>query len=156
MSSHVYLKLTSATHGAFPGTSMQKGFEDQIPLVNTYHHLEKISGATGRSRATATISPFVITKKIDKTSPMLFLSWTLNDLFSQFKLSYYRPRPMGAFAIDYTVELFDAKIIRIEQLMVSAEAHDLTERETVSFVFGRMVLRYDGGYEAEITNNQLA
>lgn len=151
MSSHIYLKLTSGTHGAFPGTTKQKGFEDQIPVSNTYHQVEKNPGTKSVSRAALSVGPYLITKKIDKTSPMFFLSWRLNDKFSEFRLGYYRPKSSGVFTLDYSVELYDARIIKIEQVMVSADTPDLPERETVSFEFGKMVLRYeDGGYEAEI------
>lgn len=153
MSSHIYLKLNSNSHGEFPGTAKQRGFEDQIPINSTHHEVQKVQASTGRSRSAFSVGPFVIHKKIDKTSPMLFLCWRLNDRISQFKLGYYRPKSSGVFALDYSVELFDASIVKIEQIMASTDMPDLSERETVSFEFNRMVLRYEeGGYEAEILN----
>lgn len=156
MSALIFLKLSSTAHGFFPGTATLKGFENQIQVSSTHHIVEKNPGVRTVSRAALSIAPFVITKKIDKTSPLLFLCWRQGEKITSFKLSYYRPRASGVFAVDYTVELFDAKIARIEQAMVSSEARDLVEREDVSFEFGKMVLRYeDGGYEAEIANNHL-
>lgn len=154
MSSHIYLRLSSTTQGAFPGTTQQKGFENQIPIVHTYHQVDRIPGTGSRLRSAPSVVPFVITKKIDKTSPIFFLCWRLNDKFTQFKLSYYRPKSSGVFGLDYSVELFDAKIIKIEQVMVSTDTPDLSERETVSFHFTKMILRYEeGGIETEILNN---
>ena len=155
MAGLLFLKISSSNVGEFIGPSTQQGFENQIPLISTFHQVESSVGTRTISRNVSIHHPFSITKLVDQSSPLFYGAWYMNVKITSFKVSYLKPNPMGELAVVYTVELFDAKIVKIEQTLASPNLAQPIEAEKIAFTYQRMLIRHaNGGIEQEIKNNQ--
>ena len=93
MALNAYLKLKGQTQGSIKGSVTQKGRENTIMVIAVSHEIvsprDLASGqATGRRQH----HPFVITKELDKSSPLLYNALCTNENITQFELQFFRPK----------------------------------------------------------------
>jgi type VI secretion system secreted protein Hcp len=96
-----------------------------------------------------THSPITITKRIDRSSPVLH-SVLCNNEVVEVTIKFYRPNPAGDGTTEqfYTIELKQGRISSIKTISpncVDDSTANLPAMEEVSFVFGEIAWRYSSG-----------
>lgn len=155
MAGLLFLKISSSISGNFPGVATHKGFENQIPLLSTQHFVEHLP-ATGstRIRQSPTHGNFIISKLVDRSSPLFYNAWYRNEMISQFKVSYLKQNATGVLAVAYEVELTGARVMRVAQTLAEPSNTRLEELEEISFTYTSISFRHlDGNIEVELNNN---
>jgi len=149
MALNAYLKLQGQTQGQIKGSVTQKG------MVIAAHH-EVVSPrdpASGLPTGKRMHKPFVITKELDKASPLLYNVLTNNENITEWELKFYRPSATGAEQQHYTVKLTNANIAAIHFKMENNKNPELmryAEYEEVAFTYQRIEWTWmDGGITAE-------
>jgi len=97
--------------------------------------------------------PFVITKELDKSSPLLYSVLTQNETVVDWELQFWTPSSTGAERQHYTVKLTNANIASIAFRMPNNKHPDLmkfTEYEEVAFTYQKISWTWmDGGITSE-------
>ena len=144
---NAYLVLTGDTQGDIKGDVTIKGREDTIE-VNAFSHL--LSTVPDRN-VNCTPSgrehhlPVKITKRIDKSTPMLMQALTDNENLTA-TLKFYRPDRTGIEEHYFTIELIGVKIAGINQEMLNNKYPENMQhevREHISFTYERIVKTYE-------------
>ena len=154
MALNAYLKIEAEKQGQIKGSVTQKGREDSIMVIAVSHDIysprDAASGlATGKRRH----GPFVITKELDKSSPLLYSVLVNNENIKSWKLQFWRPSATGAEVQNYTIELVNATIASVKFRMANNKNPELmkyAEYEEVSFTYQKIIWTWnDGGITAE-------
>lgn len=151
---NAYLRLEGETQGEIKGSVTQAGREDSIMVIATSHAVSSpIDAASGLPGGKRQHQPLRITKEIDKSSPLLMQALVTNENLTKFELRYWQPSKTGQEFQFYTIILYDAHIVGIQQEMLNnkyPENMQHKEREHVSFVYGKIEWVFeDGGITAE-------
>lgn len=154
MALNSYLKCEGATQGAFNGSVTQAGREDSIEVYGWSHEVvSPRDAASGLPTGKRMHKPFVITKPIDKATPLLMKALADNENVPKWKLNCWRPSKSGKEEQYYTIELQNGSIsgIRSEQLNNKYPENMKHEiREHVSFCYQKIIWTFnDGGITAE-------
>lgn len=154
MAHQAYLRLTGKNQGEIKGSITQKGREDSIGVIAVKHEVTSPrDAATGLSTGKRMHKPYVITKELDKSSPLLYNAMINNELISEFSVQHWTSSPTGAEVQHYTVELNDATISNISSVMLNTRVPELQNRkeyEEVSFTYRKIIWTWvDGGITAE-------
>lgn len=149
-----YLRLTGETQGDIKGGVTQAGREDSIMVIATSHSVTAPrDAASGLPTGKRQHQPFTITKEIDKSTPLLMNALVNNENITYWELRYWQPSPSGKEVQYYTIKLYDAHIVGIQQEMLNnkyPENMQHKEREHISFVYGHIEWIFeDGGITAE-------
>lgn len=146
MALNAYLKLTGAKQGDITGSVTQKGREGKIMVIAVNHEVlslrDQVSGqAVGKRQH----KPFVITKELDKSTPLLFKALVTGEIITNWELQFFTPHlQQGSAGMEvnhYTVKLTNASITDIKSVMLNNKNPDLTkytEYEEVSFVYQKI------------------
>lgn len=109
---------------------------------------------SGLSTGRRAFKPLIINKPIDKSSPLILKALTKSQTV-EGTFKFYRPNPAGDGTEQhfYTVEFKNGRVGSVKQMVEFTEAgkqDDKPAMESVSFVFEKIVFRYeDGGVEHE-------
>jgi type VI secretion system secreted protein Hcp len=154
MALNAYLTLTGETQGKVNGSCTQAGREDMMEIYGFNHEvLSPRDAASGLPTGKRQHKPIVITKAIDKATPLLMTILTNNEIINTWKIDFYRPSRAGNEELYYNIELVNANIcsIRPEQLnnkYPDNMNHEL--REHVAFTYQKIIWTWeDGGITAE-------
>lgn len=149
MSMEAYLSLEGESQGQIRGECDVSAHEDQI-MVYAFEHELSIPYDRQSTEATGerTHHPLTITKKIDKSSPLLAQALTQNERMTNATLKFYRPNPIGDGTRQqyYTIKLQSARIVSIKPSMPNMlipENSNLTEMEKVSFAYRTIIWTYE-------------
>ena len=140
---HQGLISAGAFTEASVGNTYQKGREDQIMIQALTHGIfvPKGSGAGRRMH-----KPLIVTKAIDKATPLINNALCSGELLKICRVEWYRSSAQGIQEHFYTMELEDAVIIGAEVLMPHCQdpgtAH-LTQVEKVHFSYRRINWRHE-------------
>lgn len=116
MANHGYMTITGKAQGLISagcstqdsiGNKCQLGHRDEIMVLSLNHVMEHL-GNSNR----ATHQPIVITKNIDKSSPLLAQAMS-NRESVDCKITFYRVSPKGIQERFYTIEVMGARISRL-------------------------------------------
>ena len=154
MALNAYLRLKGETQGDILGSVTQAGREDSILVIATSHELiSPRDAASGLPTGKRQHKPFVITKEVDKASPMLYYSLTNNENIVNWELQFWQPSKSGKEMQHYTIKLHNASIAGIRHEMLNnkyPENMQHKEREHVSFVYQKIEwIWVDGGISSE-------
>jgi type VI secretion system secreted protein Hcp len=154
MALNAYLTLTGETQGEIKGSATQAGREDSIVVTAVDHQFNSPrDAATGLPTGRRQHQPIVITKELDRSSPLLAAVLARNENITQWRLDFWRPSPSGAEAQFYTIELVNASISGIKLVMLNnkyPENAPLPQMEKVAFTYQKIIWTYqDGGITAE-------
>jgi len=154
MALNAYLKLKGQKHGEVKGSVTQKGREGKIMVIAASHDIfsprDPASGLpTGRRQH----KPFVITKEVDKSSPVLYDILVNNENITDWELQFWTPvsglgTGTGAEKQHYTVKLFNAQIVDISFHMLNNKNPELmryNEYEEVAFTYEKIVWTWNNG-----------
>ncbi len=158
MAQNAYLTLKGQKQGDIKGGVTQKGREGSI-LVHAASHdvVSPRDVASGQASGKRMHKPFVITKEIDKSTPLLYQALVTNENLPVWTLRFFRVATAGAGgpsveAQHYTVKLTNASITSIGFRMLDNQVADLARRseyEEIAFVYQRIEWTWvDGGITA--------
>jgi type VI secretion system secreted protein Hcp len=155
MALNAYLKLKAQKQGEIKGSVTQKGREGKIMVIAAHHEITSPrDAASGQATGKRRHAPFVITKEVDKSSPLLYTAMVTNENITEWELQFWRPSATssagtGAEKQHYTVKLTNANIANIAFTMPNNKNPDLAklvEYEEVAFVYQKIEWTWvDGG-----------
>ena len=153
MALNAYLKLKGQRQGEIKGSVTQKGREDRIMVIGFNHEVvSPRDAASGLPTGKRQHKPMVITKELDKATPLLYNMLVNNEQITEFKLDFWQPSHTGAEKQHYTVALTNASIAGIRAEMLNnkyPENMQHTEREHISFCYQKIEWTWnDGGITA--------
>ncbi len=154
MALNAYLTLTGESQGEIKGSVTQEGRADSIMVIGTDHEvISPRDAASGLPTGKRQHKPFMITKEVDKSSPLLYNALVKNENISSWKLQYYQPSAAGEEQQHYTVELVNASIAAIKHEMLNnkyPENMQHKERENIAFCYQKITWTWmDGGVTAD-------
>lgn len=154
MALNAYMRLTGKSQGEIKGSVTQKGREDSIMVIAVNHEVTSPrDAASGLPTGKRQHRPLVVTKEIDKSTPLLMNALVNNENISDFELRFWQPSPSGQEVQYYTIQLIDASIVNIRFEMLNnkyPENMQHKEREHVSFCYQKITWTFeDGGITAE-------
>lgn len=159
MALNAYLQLKGQTSGDIRGSVSQRGREGKILVIAAAHGITSPRDvATGQATGKRAHKPFVITKEVDRASPLLYRALISNENLTTWKLQFWRPQvgPAGTAEVQhYTVALTNAAIASIEFRMPNTKVPDTAQLEAfeeVSFTYQKIEWTWtDGGVTATDT-----
>ena len=154
MALNAYLKLKGETQGDIKGSVTQAGREDMISVIAFEHQITSPrDAASGLPTGKRQHGPLVITKEVDKSSPLLYNAMVNNENLSELELRCWQPSSTGQEVQHYTIQLENASISEIKMEMLNnkyPENMQHKEREYVSFHYQKIIWTWeDGGITAE-------
>ena len=147
MALNAFLSLKGDMQGDIKGSVTQKGREGKIMVIAAEHEvLSPHDAASGLVTGKRTHKPFVITKELDASSPLLYTALATNENFPTWELQFWAPSSSsgtgtGAEVMRYTVRLANARVVDIRFHMLNNKNPDLAryaEFEEVSFIYQRI------------------
>lgn len=140
---NAYLKLKGQKQGTIKGGVTLKGREDSIMVIAVSHEIvSPRDAASGLPTGKRQHKPFVITKELDRSSPLLHQALVLNENISSFELTIVQPKSNTPA---YTVRLTNASIASIKTLV----GEDGKVVEQVAFTYQKIEWQWiDGGIMA--------
>lgn len=156
MALNAYLQLKGQRQGLIKGSVTQKGKEGKIMVIAASHELSlpwDISpGAAVNREIKIPHQPFMITKELDQSSPLLYLAMVKNETLTEFELQFFAPEASrtgtGLEKQVYTVKLSDARICSIKFNMLNNKNPDLVryaEYEEVYFTYSKIEWIWNSG-----------
>jgi type VI secretion system secreted protein Hcp len=155
MALNAYLKLRGQKQGEIKGSVTQKGREGKILVIAAEHEvLSPRDASSGLATGKRTHKPFVITKELDKSSPLLYQLLATNEPIVEWELQFWAPALSSATSVGtevqrYTVTLTNASIVDIKFQMLNnknPEFQRYSEYEEVSFTYQKIQWTWtDGG-----------
>jgi type VI secretion system secreted protein Hcp len=154
-----YLKLKGQKQGDINGSVTQKGREGKIMVIAASHDVfSPRDPASGLPTGKRMHKPFVITKEVDKSTPLLYNVLVNNENITEWELQFWTANlksrtGTGTEKQYYTVKLTNANISDISFRMLNNKNPDLAryaEYEEISFTYQKITwIWVDGGIIAE-------
>jgi len=139
------------TEGAFTpesvGNSYQNGHENET-MVKAYTHEINIprDAQSGQPSGQRTHEPLVVTKLIDKSSPLLYMALTTGETLTNVELKWYRTSYAGKPEHYFTMVLEDAVIVNMKTEMDPEAGMNTTQVapiEKVAFSYRKVTWRHE-------------
>ncbi len=141
MALNAYLTLKGQKQGDIKGSVAQKGYEGQIMVIAVDHELQMPPDArSGAAAGKVAHQPFVITKEVDRATPLLYSMLVNHETTSLWELRFYTPMA-GTERQHYTVKLTNAAIASIKFHMLNNKNPEfvrLSEFETIAFTYQKI------------------
>lgn len=146
---NAYLMLEGDEQGPIIGGVTQPGREGQI-LVIAYNHsvFSPRDEREGLATDLRQHEPIRITKEIDRSTPLLMNAWANGERMHTFILRFWTPSASGHEVQHYTVQLYGAQIVSIQQEMLNnryPENLNHKEREHVTFTYRTIEWTWEDG-----------
>jgi len=142
----VYLYINGEKAGQVKGSVTQKGREDSI-MVIAFEQMTKIE--MGIAAGKRNVGPIVITKEVDKSSPVLRQMLNTNEIIKEAFIKFWTPSASGKESQHYTVKLTQARIVAMKTVMANNKIPSnmqLKEYEEITIIYGRAEWTWmDGG-----------
>lgn len=156
MDNPVYMSIKGSTQGNITegattpdsiGNIYQNGHENEC-LVKAFTHDVDVPRSTNTGQATGqrTHNPLIVTKMIDKSSPLLFNALVHGETLTEVELKFYRLSYAGKPEHYYTMVLEDAIITNLNTSMASqgsVTTNDVTPYEKVSLSYRKISWRHE-------------
>jgi type VI secretion system secreted protein Hcp len=153
MALNAYLKLKGQKQGEIKGSVTQKGRENKIMVIAVNHDIvSPRDSASGLPTGKRMHKPFVITKELDKSTPLLYNVLVNNENIQEWELQFWQPSATGAEKQHFTIKLTNANVANISFRMANNKHQDLmkfAEYEEVAFTYQKIEWTWvDGGITA--------
>ncbi len=158
MALNAYLNLTGQKTGVIKGSVTQKGREGKIMVIAVSHEIvSPRDSASGLPAGKRMHKPFVITKELDQSSPLLYNVLVGNENIPTWELQFWTPQlratgGLGAEVQHFTVDLVNANIASISFRMPNNKHPELmkfAEYEEIAFTYQKITWTWkDGGITA--------
>ena len=154
MALNAYVNLKGQKQGDIKGSVTQKGREGKIQVIAVSHDIQSPRDpASGLPTGKRMHKPFVITKELDKSTPLLFSALVNNENITELEVQFWRPSATGAEQQHYTIKLANANIASVSSRMPNNKNPDLMKYETyeeIAFTYQKITWTWvDGGITAE-------
>ena len=159
MALNAYLRFKGQTQGEIKGSVTQKGREDSIMVIAVDHEIvSPRDPASGLPTGKRMHKPFVITKEVDKSSPLIYNALTNNENIPEWSIKFFTPQikataGAGTEVNHYTISLMNANIASVRLKMLNNKNPDLmkyAEYEEISFTYQKITWTWnDGGITAD-------
>jgi type VI secretion system secreted protein Hcp len=154
MAFHGYLRIVASTQGPIPGSVTQKGREGTILVTEVSHQIiGPRDPVTGRPTGKRMHKPFIITKDLDRSTPLLHAVLAHNENLVRWELQLYHSDALGIERPAYTVQLTNATVASMQFHMLNVRSPGLTrlpEHEAVAFTYRKILWTWhEGGISAE-------
>jgi len=159
MALNSYLKLKGQKQGDINGSVTQKGRENSIMVIAVSHSIVSPRDmASGLPTGKRQHKPIIITKELDKASPLLYNSLVTNENISTWTLNFWTPQIKAATGVGnevnhFRIELVNANIASIDFRMLNNKNPELSryaEYEEVAFTYQKITWTWiDGGITAQ-------
>ncbi|MDK2921475.1 MAG: type secretion system secreted protein Hcp [Desulfonauticus sp.] len=137
-----YLTLEGKNQGKIEGDCTQKGREKTLLVYAIKHGVEiprdSLSGLPTGQRVH---KPFIITKHVDPSSPLLYQACTSGEQMKTWQLDYYRINDKGQEELYFQVKLENAIVVAIEHYKpntLDATQKALPDLEDVAFTYSKI------------------
>jgi len=150
----IHMTLKGQTSGEIKGSCTQKGREGSI-LIFAFDHdiLSPRDIASGLPTGKRQHKPVLVTKEIDKSSPLLYTVLCNNENLTEVVFKFWKPSASGKEVQYYTIKLTNANIAARKTYfpnMLIAENTKLPHLEEVSFTYQKIEWTFeDGGITSE-------
>ncbi len=143
MALQAYLTLSGQKQGPIRGSITQKGLEGTIGIIAAQHSIvSPRDPASGLPTGKRMHRPFVLTKEIDRSTPLLYQAFAANENLPQWELKFFTPQPGGAPDLQfYTVHLTNANLAAIEFTMPNIRdpaLANLADYEQLTFTYQKI------------------
>lgn len=149
MALNAYLRLAGSSQGEIKGSVTMRGKAGSIMVIAADHEVVMPrDAASGIASGKRQHKPLVITKEVDKSSPLLMNALIRNEVISKWRLQFYQPSISGTETHFYTIELVNASIEGIHFEMLNnkyPENMQHKEREHVSFRYEKIIWTFENG-----------
>jgi type VI secretion system secreted protein Hcp len=155
MALNAFLRLKGQRQGDIKGSVTQKGREGKIMVIAAEHEvLSPRDASSGLATGKRMHKPFVITKELDRSSPLLYQMLVTNESIVEWELQFWAPALSAVSSVGteiqrYTVTLGNASIADIKFHMLNNKNPELqrySEYEEVSFTYQKIQWTWtDGG-----------
>ena len=150
----IHMTLKGQTSGEIKGSCTQKGREGSI-LIFAFDHdiLSPRDIASGLPTGKRQHKPVLVTKEVDKSSPLLYTVLCNNETLTEVVFKFWKPSPSGKEVQYYTIKLTNANIAARKTYfpnMLIAENTKLPHLEEVAFTYQKIEWTWeDGGITSE-------
>ena len=153
MALNAYLRIKSQELGEIKGSVTQKGREGMILVIRASHSIEAPrDAASGLPTGVRVHEPFIITKELDRSTPLLYEMLVRQDSIIEWQLQFWQPDVTGAETNHYTVKLTNATVTSIDFRMPDRQDPDFANRaeyEEIAFTYQKIEWIWnDGGITA--------
>ena len=148
-----YLKIEGESAGTVAGSVKQKGHEDWIEVIALEHNvIVPVDNQSGQIYGRRQHKPFIITKALDKATPLLFQIMGRGENIKTAVLDFMKVSAKGGEEILFTYTLEDAKIIQIESIMANVkdpQLDNLPNMEKIYLAYRKISWKFaDGNLES--------
>ncbi len=158
MAMMAYAYLKGQKSGQIKGSVIQKGREDSIAVIAVSHSIvSPRDPQSGLPTGQRMHKPYVITKELDKATPVLYNVLCTNENLTEVVLKFYTPQikaqtGVGTEVNHFTVKLTNANIASIDFRMANIRHPDLVkfaEWEELAMTYQKIEWTWnDGGITA--------
>lgn len=154
MALNSYLTLRGDKTGDIKGSVIETGREGTIMVIACSHDLiSPRDAASGLPTGKPMHKPMLITKELDKSSPLLYNAMVTNEQLTAWELKFFRKSSTGTEEHHFAIRLTNANIASIALRMPNTRNPDLVALETfedVTFTYRKIKWTWlEGGITAE-------
>src|SRR5262245_39408907 len=112
MALNAYLKLKGQKQGPINGSVTQAGRKDKIMVIAVSHEIvSPRDPASGLPTGKRQHKPMVVTKELDKSSPLLYNALVNNENISEWELQFWTPQIKATSGTGVEVQHFTVKLV---------------------------------------------
>ncbi len=154
MALNAFMKVKGQKQGIIKGSVSQKGREGSIMIIAASHEIvSPRDPASGLPTGKRQHKPFIVTKEVDRSSPLLYQALSTNENLPECLIQFWQPtQPTGQERQHYSIKLINANIASIDFRMLNNKDPDLmryAEYEEIAFTYQNIQwLWVDGGIMA--------
>ena len=149
MAANAYLSLQGAKQGQIKGGVTAKGREGQIAIYEFHHEIASPRDvASGMATGKRMHKPMVVSKEIDKSTPLLHTALVTTENFPEVILRFYNSSSTGEETNTFTIKLTNANIASIADDMSLNKVEPglrLPVLETITFTYQKIEWTWTDG-----------
>jgi type VI secretion system secreted protein Hcp len=157
---NAYLKLKGEKQGEIQGGVTDKGREKSIMVIAVSHEIvSPRDAASGLATGKRQHKPFVITKEIDKSTPLLYNVLVNNENIPEWELQFQPKSGVTTPGGYYSIKLTNARIASIRSVLPNTKDPNLTrfaEYEEVAFTYQKITWIYKVGPKQLTATDELS
>jgi type VI secretion system secreted protein Hcp len=152
MGEPAFLACDGESQGEIRGGATRPDVADQVEVVSFQHEIvSPRDAASGLPTGKRQHKPLVITKQVDKSTPLYLSALVNNENLTGCTLTFFRADDTGQPEAYFTIKLTNVSVAGIQSQKgdTRSAAGRLGEQETVSFVYQKIEWTWeDGGITA--------
>jgi len=153
MALNSYLRLKGRQQGDIKGSVTQKGRENRIAVIAFSHEIASPrDAASGQAIGKRRHGPLVITKELDRSSPLLRAALVANEIITSLTLDFFSPQKAGTGTgtevNDFTITLANASIASVRMTTPNNKVPELSKLATyeeIAFAYQKITWTWVNG-----------